>query len=159
MKREKNDKFPLWQKTSPGTLVLRKPSTERIKPKQQIRCEVGVLGRFALTDVKLIHPGKGDYKVNEEIIEKSVAVAEESLIRKGKDIKSTRKFTKLKDIVNSDPVVGTNVEIPKVVGDDKYDVVHKGGGKWIVTSATGKKMHDGYMDKDTAKALKKQLKG
>ncbi len=159
MKREKNDKFPLWRKTTPGTLVLRKPSTIRLKFKQEHSCPVEELGRHALSDFEVLHPGKGDYKVTEKSIEKSVAEAEESLIRKDKDSKSKRKFTKLSDVVNSDPVVGKNVKAPKVKGDDEYQVKHKGSGKWVVLSAADKKMHDGYLTKDEAKALKKQLKG
>ncbi len=159
MKRDKNDKFPVWIKTTPGTLVLRKPSTERLKFKQKYSCPVSVLGRFAISDFKLVDPGKGEYEVTEKIIEKSVADAKKSLLKSGKDGAPKRKFVKLSGVVNSDPVVGKNLKAPKVKGDDKYDVVHRGGGKWVVQSETGKRMHGDYLTKDAAKALKKQLKG
>lgn len=154
MKRDNKEKFPKWRKTSPGTLVLRKPSAQRIKPKQIVICLVGDLGRFAISDFELLEEGKGEFKVTDKIIKASVKKAEDAMIRSG----STRRYrevTKLKDLAKG-PVVGENQD---PTGDEKYKVKHKGGGRFVVLSPAKKQMHGGTLNKEDAKALKKQLEG
>ena len=155
MKRErKNEELPLWRKTSPGTLVFR--NNNRIKPKQQVRCAVEDLGRFALSDFELLDPGKGEFKVNKSIIKEAVKKAEESRIRTGKAI--TKKAVKLKDLVPKEQEAKAAVKTsPLPEGDEKYDLVHRGSGKYNVVSSGGKTMNTNLLKKKEAKELKKSL--
>lgn len=160
MKREKNDKYPRWRKTSPGTLVLRKPLLIRLKPKQEICCPVKELGIFAISDFELIDEGKGEFQVTKKSIKESVEAAEKGRIR-GSGIKPTHRLsTKLKDVEPTvEEVKKVKAESGKSDGDEEYFATHKGSGKWIVCSSSGKQMHENYLDKVEAKKLVKTLKG
>ena len=153
----KNKDLPIWRKISPGTLVLRKPDTLRIKPKQKVQCAVEDLGRFAKSDFEVIDAGKGEFKVTKSIIKESVKKAEEALIRKGKT--THRKVVKEKDRVGFDQQ-GIKVDkksSKKIEGDEKYTLNHKGAGKYEILSSNGKRMNTDLLKKKEAKALIKQL--
>lgn len=155
MKRErKNKDLPLWRKTSPGTLILK--GNSRVKPKQQIRCVVEDLGRFALSDFEILDPGKGEFKVTESIIKKAVKKAEEARVRKGKN--KARVAVKLKDLVGEKAIVKKTEGIDESVkGDEEYVLEHRGSGKYNVLSPGGKKMNTNLLKKKEAKELKKSL--
>ncbi len=152
----KNKDFPIWRKTSPGTLILRNSDSLRIKPKQKVQCAVEDLGRFAKSDFEVVDAGKGKFKVTKSSIKAAVKKAEEVLISKGKD---HRQVVKEKDRMgfNQQGIKVDANSSKKVKGDEAYTINHKGSGKYEVLSPDGTRMNTDLLPKKEAKELVKQL--
>lgn len=137
MERAKDDKRPLWRKTSSGTLTLRGPGMDprrRIKPNQTLHATAEQLGGF-INQFELVSDPGG--QVTSEDLALSATKPEAAKAAGKPAPEPTKAPTK-----------------PSV---EKYEVRHVGSGWYDVVSPEGKTMNDKKLRSTEADELKEEL--